>query len=611
MIETKQAEQEVKNVFEFIRQEKTAYQTRGVPVTSNWEFKMYDHINKSVSAKNSKFIKGSNDDKRPYKNIIIPIANVNYRTEGFDVKDIMPYVDDPDYYHLSLLTRKFHQKWAIENGIDIEIDNSVESHFDFGLILAKNVNDKKPEIVPLQRIAFCDQTDILSGPICEKHDYSIDQLLEMKGKWYDDAIDNAILQAQSRKNVSLASKDGKTPSKYVEIYELHGTFQNIWLNKEGEKEEYTEKDGYDKHIYIVTFYKNSEGKDVGICLFKGKEKKPIYKAFKRTNRYGTACGMGGIEELLPAQLWTNFSEIHLQKMLAATSKIITKTTDKNLASNNNLNNIDDNGIVYIEEGKQWEQMVIQPFNKAAFDNYVNSWEQSARVMGSASDPALGLNPVSGTPLGTTEIVTNQGEGIHDYRRGRIAAFWEEIYRDWVTQYLVDDLNKGDEWLDELSIDELREVADRVSINVSNQRVKDAILKSKDVTQEDQALLISIIKEDFRKGGSKRFIKIMKDEFKKLPIKVKFNIAGKQNDMVDRVQKLNSIFRTVFANPAILQNESMAKLFNNIIEASGLDPLDFSSFTVVPEQQSQMQSQLSPMQPQQMPQQMQPHQSLVA
>lgn len=584
-----EVEKKPKDVYEYIRTETTAYKTKGVPVTSNWEFKMFDHINKSVSAKNSKFIKGSNDDKRPYKNIIIPIANVNYRTEGFDVKDVLSYVDDPDYHHLSLLTRKFHYKWAIENGIDLEIDNSVESHFDFGLILAKNVNEKKPEIVPLQRIAFCDQSDIMSGAICEKHDYSIDQILEMKGKWYDDKIDMAILQAQSKKNVSLASKDGKTPSKYIEIYELHGTFPKTWLNTD-ENEEYDEKDGYCKQIHIVTFYKNSEGKDAGIRLFKGKETKPIYKAFKRTNRYGTACGMGGIEELLPAQLWINFSEIHLQQMLAAASKVITKTTDKKLASNNNLKNIDHNDIVYLEEGKQWEQMVIQPFNKAVFDNYVNSWEQSARVTGSASDPALGKNPVSGTPLGTTELITQQGEGIHEYRQGRIAAFWGEIYRDWVTQYLLDDLNKGDEWLDELSIDELKEVADRVAINVSNQRIKDAILSSKNVTKEDQALLISIIKEDIKKGGKQRFIKIMKDEFKKLPIKVKFNVAGKQKDMIDRVQKLNSIFRTVFANPAILQNEAMAKLFNSIVEASGLDPMDFSSFTVMPEQQQLQQAQ---------------------
>ena len=583
-------EEDVKNVYEYIKAESIAYKTRGVPVTPNWEFHMYDHINKAVSAKNSKFIKGKNDDNRPYKNIIIPIANVNYRTEGFDVKDVLSYVDDPDYYHLSLLTRKFHYKWAIENGIDLEIDNSVESHFDFGLILVKNVNEKKPEIVPLQRIAFCDQTDILSGSICEKHDYSIDQLLEMKGKWYDEEIENAILQAQSKKNVSLASKDGKTPSKYVEIYELHGTFLKTWLNTD-ENEEYTEEDGFCPQIYIVTYYKNSDGKDTGICLFKGIEKKKIYKAFKRTNRYGTACGMGGIEELLPAQLWTNFSEIHLQQMLAAASKVITKTTDKKLAANNNLKNIDHNDIVYIEEDKQWEQMVIQPFNKAAFDNYVNSWEQHARVMGSASDPALGLNPVSGTPLGTTEIVTNQGEGIHEYRQGRIASFWQEIYTDWVTQYLVDDLNKGDEWLDELSIDELREVADRVAINTSNQRIKEAILSGKTVSKEQQDLLISIIKEDWIKSGKSHFIKIMKDEFKKIPIKVKFNVANKQKDMIDRVQKLNSIFRTIFANPAILQNEAMAKLFNNIVEASGLDPIDFSSFTkAIPTEQPQVQPQ---------------------
>jgi len=566
------------NVFEYIISEKTAYETRGVPVTSNWEWHMPKDIERAVSLKNSKFFKGNNDGKRPFKNIIIPIANVNYRTEGFDVKDVDLYVDDPDYYHLSLLSRKFHTKWAIENGIDTEIDNSVESHFDFGLILVKNVNEKKPEVVPLQRLAFVDQTDILSGSICEKHHYSIDQLLDMKGKWYDDEVDMAIIQAKASKNVTLANKDTKTPSKYVEIYELHGTFPKTWLNTD-DNEEYSEEDGYCKQIHIVTYYKNAEGKDAGICLFKGKEKKSIYKAYKRTNRFGTACGMGGIEELFESQTWTNSSEIHIQKMLETVSKIVLQTADKKLAQNNKLDDIKNGQIFSHEEGKPLTQVAITAPNKNAFDNYVNLWEQTARTLGSASDPQLGLNPVSGTPLGTTEIVTAEGEGIHDYRKGKIANFWGEIYRDWVIDYLVADLNKGDKWLDELSLEELQEVAEKVATNQSNAKLIEMVLSGKKPTDRDKETMKMLIKDEFMKGGKKRFIKVMKDEFKKLPVKIKFNIAGKQKNLAEYVSKLNAIFRQVFANPAILQAPGMAELFNNILESSGISPINFSSLTM--------------------------------
>lgn len=590
------------NVFEYIKTEKTAYETRGVPLTPNWEWSMFKHIHRSFSLKNSQFTSGNNDGKRPFKNIIIPIANVNYRTEGFDVKDVELYVNDPDYFHLSLLSRKYYEKWAYENHIDTAIDESAESHFDYGLILAKNVNERRPEMVPLQRIAFCDQSDILSGPICEKHDFSIDQLLNMKGKWDEEAIDIAVLQAQAKKNVSLANKDAKTPGKYIEVYELEGVFPLTWLNTdgdekaegEGEDYSYTEEDGYHLQTHLVTFYKNSEGKDTGICLYKGKRKKSIYKAYKRTNRFGTACGMGGIEELFDAQTWTNYSEIHLQKMLEATSKVVLKAS-KGVIDRNNTTEVKNNQIFKVENGEVFEQVVIQPFNKAAFDNYVNSWEQNARTIGSASDPALGLNSKSGTPLGETQIVTTQGEGIHEYRQGKIAEFWHEIHVDWVIDYLKADMNRGDEWVDELSLSELQEVAERVATNHANKRVVEMILANQDVTEEDKQFMRNFIKEEFMKGGKRRFLKIMKDEFKKLPLKLKFNIAGKQKYMAETVAKLNGVFRQIFANPAILQAPGMSELFNNILESSGLSPINFASFTKPQEApvQSPVQPELTP------------------
>lgn len=582
-------EKDTQNVFEYITSEKTAYETTRIPLASNYDWNMYEHIDKSFQLKNSQFTKGKNDHKRPFKNIILPIANVNYRTEGFDVKDVELYVDNEDYYHLSLLGRKYHNQWALKYSIDTSIDESVESYFDYGLALAKNVNEERPEIVNLQEIAFCDQTDVLSGPICLIHHYSIDQLLEFKGKWDDEEIDMAVTQAQSKKNVSLAQKDAKTPGKYIEVYELHGMFPETWLNKNGE-EEYTDDKKYVRQLHIVTFYKNADGKNTGISLFKGKSKN-IFKAIKRDPIFGRACGRGGIEELFDSQIWTNYSEIHLQQMLEAVSKVVLKTTDKKLASQNKFNDLKNNQIVYVEEGKTFDQVPIQAINKTAFDNYVNAWEQTARTIGSASDPQLGLNSKSGTPLGETQIVTAQGEGIHDYRGGKLKTWWGEIYRDWVLDYLKKEMNRGDQWLDELTVEELQEVAERVSTNLSNKRVKELVLRGKLITTEERDLLKQTIKEEFIKGGKKRFLKIMKDEFAKLPLKLKFSVAGKQRNLQEVVSKLNNVFRAVFANPQILQAPGMDKLFNQILESSGMSPIDFSSFT------SPQQSIPSPMQPQ--------------
>lgn len=91
-----------------------------------------------------------------------------------------------------------------------------------------------------------------------------------------------------------------------------------------------------------------------------------------------------------------------------------------------------------------------------------------------------------------------------------------------------------------------------------------------------------VKRKFFEGGNKRFVKILKDEFKNAPISVKVNIAGKQKDIAGKVDKLTNVFRFVFSsfNPqtgqfAVLQDPTMSKIFRRILELSGLEQVDFN------------------------------------
>lgn len=572
------------NVFDFILTEENAFRTREIPLSNNWNWSMYDHIDKSYTLKNSQFTKGANDHSRPFHNIILPIANVNYRTEGFDVKDVQVYVNDKDNYHKSLLVRKFHNKWAKKYSLDTAIDESVESYFDYGLTLVKNVNDKRPEIVQLQQLAFCDTTDIMAGPICLKHQFSISDLLAMRGKWDENQVDMAVSMSRFAQQ-RVKDRETATSSKYVEVYELHGTFPDEWLEAESLE---NDSGKYSPQIHIVTYYVDGEtNQKNGIHLFKGKEPKPIFKALKRDPIYGRACGRGGIEELFNPQIWTNYSEIHLQQSLEAVSKVILKTTDPKFTKENNTRNLKHGQTLTVADGKDVDQLVITAPNYVLFEKNYIKWEQLARAIGSASDPQLGLNPTSGTPLGTTEIVTSQGQGIHEYRRGKVAVFWGEIYRDWVLPRLTKDMLMGDKWIDELSIDELREVAEIVATKETNQKIKKGMIEEgKLMSKEEQEVLKQTIRESFAKEGPRRFMELVEDELKDIPIDVDFNIAGKQAYQAELVNKLNSVFRAVFANPAMLQNEGMAELFNNILESSGLSPINFAKFISQPVEQAQ-------------------------
>lgn len=589
------------NVFDYIIAEKAAYKTRKVPITDGYEWNMFEHIRKSFLYKHSKFSTGNDDGNRPFKNIILPVLRVAYRSEGFDVKDIVPFVNERKNYYKSFLVKKYHPKWARKYDIDTFIDEGVESYVDFGLWLAKNVNEKRPETVPLQRIAFCDQTDILSGPLCEMHPMSPDQLKEYSGKWYDDVIDIAIAQSKKEKPIiSDGEKKAETPGQYIEVYELHGVLPETWLNADnGDKKpddegyiapEYNDDTKYTRQMHIVVFYTGDDYKKKGLCLYKGKEKENPYKAKKRDPIYGRACGFGGIEELFEPQTWTNYSEIQIKEMLDVASMMLIKTTDEQFASRNNVSDMQKGEILFLNEGKDASQLTIQPYNKAQFDQATAEWEKRAMVIGSASEGSLGKNPSSGTPFALQDLIVQEGNGAHEYRQGQLAVFVGEMYRDWVLPWLVDEMNNGQTFLDELSLEELQYVADSVITNEVNDRIKAKMLKpgmDADVMQKDAAdALRQILRQEFMKGGSKRFLEILQDELKDIPVDVDTNIVGKQKDLAEMAAKLTNIFRTVIANPAILREKGMADLFNQIIEASGFTPIDFNSLTVATAEEEQ-------------------------
>lgn len=564
-----------KGVFEYIITEEAAYKTRRVPVTNSKDWNMYEHIQRCTNVANGWFHSGKNDGLRPYDNIVTPIVNVARRSEGFDVKDIEPYVNDEDNFHKSFLVRKYHPKWARDNDLDTFLDDLVESSVIYDLALVKDVKGVRPEVVPLQQIAFCDQTDVLAGALCLKHDYSVAELKEYSDKWYGDKIDEAITMAQAQKSAEQASSGQKveTPSKYIEVYELHGYFPETWLDPEGDPNSYTPQ------LHIVTFYKTAKGDKRGICLFKGKERKPIFKALVVNKIYGRACGMSTVELLFDPQVWTNYSEIKIKKMLDNAAMMLVQTADEKLAKKTKLNNLEGNEVLHHEEGKELTQVSFTPQNLQHFVNHKINKENSARILGSASDAQLGTNPVSGTPFSLQALVVQQGQGIHEWRQGKIATFVTELYRDWILQYLVNDMNSGKKFLEQLSIEELQELAERVSVKRTNDWIRQRIMeKGKPPSDEERNIRMEAEKEGFIKTGVNRFMEIVKGELQNIPVDVLINIKQKQKDMAKAADSITNILREVIKNPDAFRAPGLGKAFNELLENSGFSPINFAQLT---------------------------------
>jgi len=565
------------NVFDYIKQEENTWKTEKVPLTNSKEWNMKDHIERCMNVANGWFHNGENDGLRPYNDIVTPIIDVAFRLEGFDVKDIVPFVDDITENHKSFLIKKYHPQWARKNELDTFIDEVVESSVIYDLVLIKNLNQSRPEVVKLQDIAFCDQTDILSGALCIKHQYSIPQLLSYKGKWDDDKIDEAIIMAQAEKTISTATdRKVKTPSKYIEVYELRGSFPETWLDKEGDENVYTPQ------LHIVCYYTAKDGSKNGIKLFEGKDKKlsDNFKALKidQVRSHGRACGKSIVERLFEPQVWNNYSGIKIKKMLDSAVNLL--QTDSEEYGNMKISDLKEMRVLKHEPGRPISRVDMNLQNVTELTNYQTQQENNARMLGSASDGALGRNPVSGTPFALQDLVVQQGEGIHDYRRGKIATFFADVlYRDWILSYLVKDMNNGVKFSEDLSLDEMEEVMTEITKNLVNTRLKEGMLEGRTYTAEDKEALSQVVIADLMKGSKKKFMEVVKDELKDIPVKVFVNVAGKQRNMAQNADKISKLVGNILANPeAFATIPGLAKSYNELLEESGMSAIDFSQVT---------------------------------
>lgn len=580
------------DIFGFIKTQESNYK-RPVPV-GNKEWSMADHIERSTLYRDSDIV-GTKTKYTPIKNITRPILNLNYRTEDIDVKDVQIYVDDKEKYHLSFLVKKYHDDVFVQqNDLDTFFDKLNQSRIDYGGGLSKKLSTGR-EVVPLQSIAFCDQTDLLSGPIGIKHYYSPDQLLAMGERGWGKKENGATvslkdlikLSREEKKDNNTDGTKASTPGRYIEIYEVHGNLPKHYADRTDDSEE------YETRLFIVGFYQkaNNDG-HTGVILYTAPETESPFKlALRGVGTFGRALDFGGAEELFEDQLWTNYAELRKLQMLDSASKTVLGATGPNsalIANKNNTNNLENNEILDLGDG-DLKQIDTFPRNFKLFDNYSEEKEMHAKNIGAAQDPIQGAQPTAGTPFASLQAQIQQGMGLHDYRRGIFAEHIEEIYRDDYIPQIIREITKGHTFLSELSLEELQWVTERTIECELEKAKKEYVLNNfgQAMTPEMEQAYAEEVQTALKKKGNKHFIEILKGEFKGIALNVKVSVAGKSKNLGKAADAYVNLIRFAFQNPQgfaqTMQIPGMAKGWNQVAEYSGLEPMDFSGIEKLAQQ----------------------------
>ena len=583
------------SIYSWVKAQENAFETDEVTVGDNWMWNFRTHVQLIFHLKNGVFFTGANNFLRAFKNIMEPVLNLSYWAEDIELKDVVFYIEGMGGRVLSFLIKKYHDEVFVrEHNLDTLFDEITESDLDYGGVLVQKTDTPKPEVLQLQQIAFCDQTDILGGPIAFKHYFSPDKLRGMsKYGWGEEkngatiSIEELITVAEPEKAPAgmVNKKKNTTPGKNIEIYIIRGNLPEHYLYDNNEMEKHCGQ------VQIIGYDHSKNDTREGVTLYRKKEAEGNLKFHTSKKVHGRALGRGAGESLIHPQIWTNFLTIHKTSLLEAASKVPLYTDDPGYTQRNKIQDMETLEVTVVEEGRHIQQVpTAAPVNVQLMERTVNEWLDHAQMAGSAFDPLLGKEATSGTTFRGQERVVQQGRGLHERRRGQRAKFIEEIYRDWIIPYMKKEVMKGKKFLASLTTDEMQWVVDTLVENEVNRRIVQQTLGylengGEPPTPEGKELLKQVVRETIYKGGNRRLLEILEGEFDDVEIKMGINIAGKQKDLLGLSDKLFSIVQTAIANPmnfmAAMKLPGMAKATQDLIEYGGLNPVDFSQIATMP------------------------------
>ena len=581
------------SIFDFVKTEQNNFETQDIKIADNWDWNFRKHTQLIFHLKNGMFFTGDNDYLRTFKAVMEPILELSYWTEDIEVKDVVFAVEGSEKDKaLSFILKKYHDDvYAKEHNLDELFDEITESDIDYGgVVVQKGV--ERPEVIDLNKIAFCDQTDFTGGAFGVKMSFTPSKLRQMtKYGWGLESngatisINDLCILADSEKESNTQTQDkNHTTSKNIDVVIVRGDLPASYL------EDNDDMENYYGQLHVVAFYTDTKGHKQGVTLYRKKDNGKNVKFFTSKKVTNRALGRGMGERLIQPQIWTNWLSIHKHNMIEAGSKIALYTDDPTYTDKNKIQDMDNLEITTIEEGKRINQVpTLGANNIQLFSNEINAWFEQAQLDGSAQDPIIGKEAVSGTTFRGQERSVAQAKGGHDRRRGKRAKFIEEIYRDFILDDIINNI-VDEEFYATLSDEEMEWVFDTLAEKEADNRIKKASLEGKIKSEEDRKLIKEEFKKNLFKTGNRHKLKVLREELENVRLKITINVSNKQKNLADLSDKLLSIFQFVFANPQAfqqaMQNPALAKAFSNILEFSGLSVGEFQSL-VKPIEQTQI------------------------
>lgn len=576
------------SIFEYILTEEQKFDTDKISIGTNWNWSMKEFVQMIFHLKHGVFFSGENDWMRAFKNVMdITLTNAKV-LEDIELKDVIFFSESDNGRVASFFFKKYHDEvYSKEHDLDELFDEINESDGAYGGVIVDTMPKERPTVMPLTKVAFCDQTDILGGPIAIKMYLSPSKLKKMeKNGWFNtkngadgSAEELVILASQDKapEGGKVGAQKNIVTGKTVEVYILRGDLPECYLKEGGDDEVMVPQ------LQIVAFYTDKKNKKQGFTVYKKESTEDTLEYFTSQKVEGRGLGFGWGERMLHPQIWTNFFEIHKTQMLQSGAKTPIITDDETFTNRNKIQDMDNLEVAIVKEGRSMKLLdTVSPNNVNLYQNAINTWFEYAQYSGAAFDPNLGKEATSGTTFRGQNQVVQQGKGPHERIRGKRAKFIEHLYRVRILKDIKRDILSGQKFLATLSGDEMEWVAENLAIKAWNDYVKENILSGGDFQDGEKEQFIQQKKDEFVKKGTQHVLEALKGDFDGVEMSMGINVAGKQKDLAAMSDKILSIIQFAMANPQgfeqVMKMPSMADNMDTILEYSGVSPSSFYGLT---------------------------------
>ena len=613
-----------KSIYALIREVDTTYENETIETVEGLEFSMYEQVRETEFLTSGHYMSGDydeNGDLKPFHDIVTRLLETQRAAEELDTKDLTIATDDPAFYVRANLLSKYNQDWISNGKIDQFLNEAIEVRGKHGGLLVKVIEtDDELTLEASDWTSFSgDAADLTHGLKSFTHYYTPERLLEVaeESGWDVDECKEAIrLYAAADQDDELKSQR-KTTGKYIAVRELSGVLSKQYIDENAEEHEYS----YQLHYIAGAEFTSGKDSDqsskeergVTLSSVELKESPYYYLPYKKRTTRGKELGVGVTERARHAQIHTNIASQQNKYALDFASTFVLQSSSKNLKGKNVLTKMAKGTIIKTDDGKPISGVDMTPQSLGFLGNYMVQWQEQV-------DRAIGVYAVktgeslpSGTPYVLGQMLNNQAQLPFDLRQEEFANFLGQIYKERIIPFFITQIKKKESLSLKFDPEELKRFDEDMTTYRADREVVEKYLEGGydevppamrfTVMDDERAGLIERFGFELKRGKGRREVSGFPESYwDDVKNAVYVDIVGERRNKNAVLQSVSTVLMQYLQfKPQLDQDKEARKLFNQIVQLAGLEPIDFSESPVMdPAQQAQqmqqMQGQPQPMMP---------------